>query len=179
MRTLILSIWILFLLGIPFYVFADGLPQPAYFLVPLIAVMVLLEHLRQGLLRLDAGHGKIMLVLVFFVMYTVVVPFFWYLWLGNPKMLFYPAFYVFDLILFWVVLSLHTEHGARFDALTEKSIVVAIVLQVALLFAVGTNNELRQSLFFNNPNQLGYYALLTNTALSSSMSARAFRRDGW
>jgi hypothetical protein len=97
--------------------------------------------------------------------------------LGNLQMLIYPAFYLFNLLLFWVVVSLRTLHGARFDVFTEKSIVLAIMLQLMLLILVGPKQGLRQSLFFNNPNQLGYYAMLANTVLfiiheRSGVSAR-------
>lgn len=164
-RSHLLFPWIAFLLGLPFYVFPDRFPQPAYLVIPIIAMILYFEHFRPGRLRFVSDDRQILISLVLFVLYTIIVPLIWFLWLGNAQMLFYPAFYLFNLLIFWVVLSLRAVHGGYFDVVTEKSIVVALVLQLVLLPLVGSQGELRQSLFFNNPNQLGYYALLSSTAI--------------
>lgn len=160
-----LLLWCGFLLGIPFYVFADGLPQPAYIVLPFIGLLILAGPYREGRLRFAFEYRQILVCLTLFVLYTVLVPLVWFLWLGQAPLLVFPAFYLFNLVVFWVALSLRAIHGAAFDVLTEKVMVLAIMLQVALLPVVWSTADLRQALFFNNPNQLGYYALLANTTL--------------
>lgn len=161
-RSLALWLWGFFLVGVPFYVFSDGVPQPAYLLVPIIAVAAIIGRRKSCAV---AEHRDLLLVLAMFVLYTFMVSFAWFEILGDIRMLAYPIYYAFNLGLFWLVLFLRAEFDGRFETFTAKAIVCSIALQVALIPVIGTSGLLRQALFFKNPNQLGYYAMLAATVI--------------
>ncbi len=160
-----LLLWALFLIGIPFYLFPAGFPQPAYFLLPLLVLSIFIKRGMSGLRYCYSGQVGLLLTLGLFVIYTLLVALAWFLWLGDVRLLSYPIYYIFNAILFWTALSLRQEHGDRFEVLTARALVLSISLQLLLLIILGVRGQIRQSLYFNNPNQLGYYALLTASVL--------------
>lgn len=160
-----LTLWALFLLGLPFYVFSSGAPQPAYVLVPFLAIPIALQHLSGRTRACLPGEREQLLSLVLFVLYAASVALVWFLLLGEARVLLYPSFYLFNLTLFWIVSVMRARFGVWFDSLTARTLVGGAVLQVALLLVIGAVENIRQSLFFNNPNQLGYYGLLVATVL--------------
>lgn len=176
--ALTLWMWGLFLLGVPFYVFANGMPQPAYLLVPPLVLVSLAGRPRSRSARSGSSQGELLLVLLLFVAYATLVSLAWFLWLGDAAVLPYPLYYAFNLALFWLALSLREEYQARFETFTARTIVVAIGVQVVLLGVAGGGGHLRQALFFNNPNQLGYFALLAASAVAV-LRERGAIRIGW
>jgi hypothetical protein len=157
--------WGLFLVGLPFYIFGDGMPQPAYLLIPVLVLTVGLKQIRDRSQGLSVGHSDILLTLGLFVLYTILVALAWYILEGDLLMLAYPAYYLFNFSLFWLGLAMRWRYGTWFDAVTGKAVVCSVVLQLLLLPTIGTAGLLRQSLYFKNPNQLGYYAMLAATVL--------------
>jgi hypothetical protein len=69
------------------------------------------------------------------------------------------VFYIYNVIVFVSVLFMHRRHGAHFLWFTGKLTLVSVLSQVALGL-VGFSGGARAELGFNNPNQLGYFALL-------------------
>lgn len=69
------------------------------------------------------------------------------------------AFYYYNLAVMALAAILYTRYRMDFLRVTIFSLIGVAILQVLLHFIFGTSDDLRGAMFFNNPNQLGYYAL--------------------
>src|SRR5262249_45907684 len=82
-------------------------------------------------------------------------------------------FYIYNLLFLLTFLVLYGLFRERLLRLTMHAMAAALFLQVLLSPVSIDRSELRQQLFFNDPNQLGYYAVLAATVFL--MGARFFR----
>lgn len=87
------------------------------------------------------------------VIWCVTTPF-------APRLLLYPAYYVFNGVVCWVVISMYSWLGQRFARWTILTVSLSIGLQLALVLLVESKHPTRATALFNNPNQLGYYLVL-------------------
>lgn len=155
-----LVMWAIYLFLTPFYVFKSGLPQPGdIFLIVLVPVA-----LRGWDGRLfNRGHAS-MKRLFWFTAWVCLVDYAWAAILGNfglfgvDTFILFPIYYVYNTLLFLVALVLYQRYGDTFLRLTLNVIYLTIFLLVGSSFLV--SGTARGSLFFNNPNQLGYYSVL-------------------
>jgi hypothetical protein len=153
--------WSMFITLIPFYVFDSGLPQPGDFFLLIAAPMALAGW--DG--RLPNGLRPPLKPLLWFVIYVAVVNYGWAVILGNWELhgkksfILFPVYYTFNAIVFLCVVVLFRRFGDRFLRVTVNSVFVAVGVQVAWSF-IFQHGRLREAMFFNNANQLGYYALL-------------------
>jgi len=155
-----LVMWAIYLFLIPFYVFKSGLPQPGdIFLVLLVPVA--LRGWDGRLFRRGLVAAK---PLIWFTSWVCMVDYAWAAILGNfglfgsDTFVLFPLYYVYNTLLFLVALVLFQRYGDAFLRLTMNIVYLTIFLLVgSSLLSVGS---MRGSLFFNNPNQLGYYVLL-------------------
>ena len=77
--------------------------------------------------------------------------------------IFYSFFYVHNLMLVWIVFYLYQKYQRLFLIYTALAITITLGIQVLLaVFYFGISLG-RSVMFFNNPNQLGYWALLVCT----------------
>jgi hypothetical protein len=157
-RAPVLFVWGLFLFSVPFYVAQSGVPQPSSLLIFVVVTMAL----RRWDGKLEKRTYSAFRVLVWFVLWVCVVDYGWSLatmkW-GLEDYVLYPMYYIYNLAIFLVASVLHRDYGDRFLRATISALSASLVLQVAASFVVSGENY-RGSVFFNNPNQLGYYALL-------------------
>ena len=70
-----------------------------------------------------------------------------------------PLYYAFNFGTLVLVVSLMKEFRERFVAICQAALASAIVLEFVALFLLPATNY-RALGTFNNPNQLGYWALL-------------------
>jgi len=140
----------------PFYVVSSGLPQPA----DAIAVGALLLMLMQRTPALESGAARMLGLGAFFVGWVTVVDMSWALILGRARIATIPLFYLYNLLLVFAVLKLAARFGPGFFACVAWAAVASVLVQVALS-AFGGATGRRQFLFFNNPNQLGYWSILS------------------
>ena len=156
LRQPALFIWSCYVLSIPFYILPAGLPQPGDALVLVLVPVVLLRW--KG--RLSAVSNEAFRALVFFTVWVCVVDLVWGLILWNfGKNVLFPFYYLYNLFIFLTVLVLYERHGESFLRLTVQLVYASIgLLVVASIFHRGAGS--RHALYFDNPNQLGYYALL-------------------
>jgi len=161
-----LVVWALYVALIPVYIIRSGLPQPGDFLILILVPMVLLRW--DGKLSYDVRRAFRALVL--FTIWVVVVDYTWMLLTQNfnpsgpDSFLLYPLYYVYNTLIFLVACILYLRHGDLFLRTTVFVVAGMAFLQAAasLFMQIGT----RSSLFFNNPNQLGFYALLAATLIA-------------
>jgi hypothetical protein len=161
-KDLRLSLWSLVILGFPFYVFDSGLPQPADWLVTLLLPLLL----RTWNGRLPPALVRPLKALILFMLYVLVVNVAWSLAMLtfslNTKegFLIAPSFYIFNGMLFFSFLLMFQRYGELLLWLTARLVLVSVMIQVVLAFTLGGSLP-RSTVMFNNPNQLGYFALLS------------------
>lgn len=166
---LFLGAWWLTMVSLPYYVFASGLPQPADFVLVGLATIPGAVALPQ-LLR---SAAKPIAAALAFTGVVVAVNIAWFALLGELDFIISTAFYVFNATVFAGVVSHGWRLGDRFARTTAHAMTVALGMQVLFSFAFPDRAlSGRLTLFFNNPNQLAYYALGAATVVTIIASVR-------
>lgn len=161
-----LWLWAVYLVAQPFYVFSKGLPQPADALALAIFFSIFLRDGVVAPARLGMSRS-----LVAFVGWVLLVSGFWIIALtlsrhsagDGLRTWHYPLFHVFNCVFFVGLIGLYRRYGPRALTWTFWGTMISLGVQVAAGLAIGANPHQRSTLFFENPNQLGYYALLSAT----------------
>ena len=166
-RDPLLVLWGLWILLDPIYVFNSGLPQPGDLLILLLAPLALARWNGRLSLR-SAGAVR---ALVWFVGYAIASAILWSVlegaWTIETKRGFAmaPIFYIFDAIVFLVVLVMYERYQVRFVTLTVRLILISVCFQFVMTFIYSRGGSLRMYGLFNSSNQLGYFAILTASIL--------------
>lgn len=159
----------------PFYLFESGTAQIADGVILLLFFICLVSGARP--ISETAGALRACIIFCIYVFFVTAV---WALILNDLSMLKTPVFYAFNTIIVFIILAL----SARFGEQAVKIILFAVVVSLAVQFALailfkysGVVGAARSIMFFNNPNQLGYWALLSASVfcvLSRSLKVRTF-----
>jgi hypothetical protein len=142
----------------PFYFVSSGKPQPGDFL----AMVLLGTILTVGTAQHQPRTTRLLFFASLFVAYAALVNMSWALLLGNVDLLWGPLFLAFNLALFCLCLLMADCYGERFFRYTLVAVGTSLILQ-ALLSQVAPTATRRQVIFFENPNQLGYWTLLSTS----------------
>jgi hypothetical protein len=145
-----------------FYVFPSGSPQPADILLLLAIVATLLLAWR----RLPS-EPILYLALATFVGWIVVVNIVWYFLDPDFVFLRKTSFYLYNSVVFLFVVTAGYHDWQRLKVVIWWSCVIALFAQLLYLeFLYVGSGKLRATGTFNNPNQLGYWALLVMACLA-------------
>lgn len=161
-----LLLWSLYILLFPVYIFKSGLPQPGDMLMLLLVPVVFLSG-RNSLFRDAIGPTRWVLL---FTGYVILVNLVWSVaqnaWSMNTKdgFMMTSTYYIYNVVFFLCALVLYTRYRERFLWLTLQVTLATVVLQVLISFVYSKGGS-RGSVLFNNPNQLGYYAVLSASIL--------------
>jgi hypothetical protein len=159
-----LGLWFLFLCSVPFYIGPSGLPQPGNaFLFALLPIAFAGWNR-----RLDARPTRVFRTLFLFVMWVWVVNYAWGVItddLLDGRYALTPLYYTFNALSVLVALVLAQRYRDGFLWVTVCATIVMAVFQV-VASGFYRGGALRTSLFFNNPNQLGYWSLLAATIVA-------------
>lgn len=157
-----LVLWSLVVLLFPFYLFGSGIPQVADWL----GLLLLAVLLRTWNGRLAPPLVKPLKSLILFILYVLVVNLVWSLVVlrfsisAKDGFLLAPTFYIFNGLLFFTFLLMFQRYGELLLWLTVRMVLASVFIQ--MFFALALHGGIgRSTVMFNNPNQLGYYALLT------------------
>jgi hypothetical protein len=169
LRDPALAVWALFVLMTPFYVFKSGLPQPGdILLLPLLPL-----SLAGWRGRLAPQLARPTQALVRFTIWVVLVDWGWAVILGNfglfgaDTFLLFPVYYVYNTLVFLIVCVMTQRYGARFIWLTLSVVLASVLLQVIATFVVHRGvHGVRGVGFFNSPNQLGFFALVSASIIA-------------
>jgi len=155
-----LILWMMFLLLGPFYVFGNGLPQPRDGMIIFVVPLAISEW--DG--AMERRQASILRSLFWFTLWIAFVNYGWatilWKWSRLIDFVIHPFFYIFNGLVFFSALLLARRWKERFLRLTFDVVLITIVAQVLASFVYKTTRY-RGILFFNQPNQLGYYALLS------------------
>ena len=154
-ETLLLSVFIILS---PFYFFRSGIPQIADFVGAAMIGFLLVKD--RFSFRLKTGNPLFFLLL--FVIWTIIVDLIWAMILGDLSIITFPIYYLYDFFLVYVLYVLY-KSGKDISFVIFKSVGYSLIIQTLLSTLVVDFSKFRQTLFFNNPNQLGYFAVCSLT----------------
>lgn len=160
-----LKAWSIYMMIFPFYVFPAGSVQPSDMF---IAVSIGGYMVMNGF-SLNVFFSPIRNKFVNFLVYLCLVNFLLFLFMMGKSSkgldwFIVNAFYIYNFLVFVFAFVLHQRYGREFLKATVYSLVLSGALQV-ILSPFGNTEDLRPVLFFTNPNQLGYYALIGLTII--------------
>lgn len=140
----------------PFYFFPSGMPQISDLIVMIMMYTVFVSEN----IRIHSGNQSLITWNILFVVYVFIVNGCWAVYLGGEaEFLLYSLYYLFN--FFVVLLTLHLYDLLKTGLLQILFTSILFSTTVQLLMLLGSNfSGIRQTLFFNNPNQLGYFGLL-------------------
>ena len=174
--AIVLLLWSLALLLSPVYVFKSGIPQPSDWLFILMLVCLFVFGRFQPGSRWDERAGRVLGGLGIFVVYSVFVNITWALILSGSRqgfesipisMLLSSSYYAFNLCVAAGVASMLRWLNTKFIICSVFVLVVSGIVQAIVAFQTGSINSdgERTTAFFENPNQLGYFAVLNASLL--------------
>ena len=170
--SLLLLLWVATLSIFPLYVFPPASVQVSDMLM---AVVILLVSLSRGY-PLPAGARSVVAAFVLFAWYVVLISIYRTMQTGSTDMMMFAAYYAFNVLRLVTILRLYARYRERFLRMTLYGLLGAALLLLAI--SVPAPLSLRRAeLSFNNPNQLGYFALLGVSivyVLTSTIKVRWF-----
>ncbi len=142
-----------FIMLFPFYLFSSGQPQISHIILVVIfgSVFILMFSKFINIVKQN-------IMFIIFLIYLMYVNISWLIITGSISFSIYTLFYVFNILLFYTTYLLYKEHFITSDNI-RNAIFFSLTLQFIFLLASGLNFNARNMLFFNNPNQLGYFAI--------------------
>ena len=166
MRDPALLLWSLYILLFPVYIFKSGVPQPGDLLVLLLAPAVFLS----GSNRLFPAAILPVRAMLLFTSYMLLVNLTWtvardaYTLSTKTGFLITPSYYIYNVVLFLIALVMYRRYRERFLWLSLQLTLISVTSQVLVSFVFSRGGS-RAEVLFNNPNQLGYFAVLSASIL--------------
>lgn len=157
-----LILWALYIVFSPFYVFKSGLPQPGDMLIIIVVPVTLYRW--DGRLRADAA--AVVRALFRFIAWVLLVNVGWAIVtlklgiIGPDNFLLFPIYYIYNGLVVLAALVLYRRFDTLFLRVTGYAVTVTVAVLCITAFIYGRSAS-RGTLFFENPNQLGYFALLS------------------
>jgi hypothetical protein len=173
-----LFVLFVYFLVAPFYVLPSAMPQPADLAILALGVLV---GIGTGFIP-AFRHFFSSYALLYFVSYVAAVSAYWAileqrLALGKGTILINPLFYAFNLVVFVAVVTLYVRFRATMLRAVTLAASTTLLVQFALALLHPATGSIRQEIFFNNPNQLGFFALLSVTIFA--IGAKWLRLPFW
>lgn len=157
---LFFSLYTLYFILKPFYLWDSGLPQISDVIMILLIVLYLIK--KRMVFQFDNHIKELILIAFIFVAYVTFTNIIWMLLLnGSSKFFTTSAFYIYNFLVVFILFSLYHDYRERIIEITYKSTLISVVIQMGIYLISGGFSGGRVTGSFNNPNQLGYYALLT------------------
>lgn len=143
--------WFLYLLLFPFHIFEEGSVQIADVLI-LIGIAFNLKSMFKVYF-----NNNLLKVFFYYTFYSLIVGIFYWILYQEPSFLKNPLnyMYCFTFILF---ISVQAQNK-NFNIITIISVFVSLLIQLITFLKFASNEELRILIYFNNPNQLGFWAI--------------------
>ena len=142
-----------FIMLFPFYLFSSGQPQISHIILVVIFGIVFILMFSKFIQSIKEN-----IMFIVFLIYILYVNTFWLIVTGSISFVIYTLFYIFNILLFYSTYLLYKEQFITSENI-RNGIFFSLVLQFIFLLASGLDFNSRNMLFFNNPNQLGYFAI--------------------
>lgn len=137
------------------YIFPSGLPQPSDVIMSLAFVFTFLQFLQYNRKIQNVKNPRGLLLLTIWI---TLVSFAWAIFYSSPDFLTEPLYWAYNLFLSFTLLQLLklNKNGQEIISLSMCAALFISTIGVAIGFEGGS---VRNSGFFNNPNQLAYFSL--------------------
>lgn len=158
-EKIILFLYAMYFIMNPFYLWSSGLPQIADFLL-IISMILYLFSLR---FKLSIGkHQKSLLMMgLLFVVWIILVNSVWMLKLQvTDRFILSTLFFIYNYMVFLYTMLLANKYSEYLVKIIYAAVIISLIIQLIMYFSQGGFTGGRQTGSYNNPNQLGYYALL-------------------
>lgn len=160
----------------PFYFWRSGIPQISDFVMVLALVIYIIGNNYGVWFSKETRNFSIINCL--FVSYIFIVNGIWdVVYHGEIGFFQVSMFYLYNSVTCLMIVSLCFKYRAHVFKVIFYAVLLSVFLQVLLVPTIGARVGIRTIGFFNNPNQLGYYSLLS-CALLLFMSDR-LRVNHW
>lgn len=158
-RTVLILVGLYFVMK-PFYLWRSGLPQISDFL---IFFSFLLFSLKRGFVLQYPRYSRTLFkVSMFFLFYVVLVNVVWFVILDfDTDFLQVALFFAFNISVLLYFNILYNRYGEILMRVVYRGALASALIQGSMFLAMGGFQGGRNIGTFNNPNQLGYYGLLT------------------
>ncbi len=149
----------------PFYLFSSGLPQISDMFLILSTVVLLLKE--RGRLRIPNRYSLWLMIFIATLVFQFFVQAVWWTKTQDNRMMLYVAYYVFNFIASILCIYIGSRIGTEKLKLSLcKGCFFSIIVAAIGIITQSRYHGIRSVGFFNNPNQLGYYALLVMTIIA-------------
>jgi hypothetical protein len=152
--------WAFYILLAPIYIFGSGLPQPADYIIALIAPLSAILYLFNQKIIFNRVFSCLCLVAALFFSINII-NFYYY---RDSLFLYGGVYYVFNALVFSATVILFKSNPEKMVSIGRKIILITIFYQIFHIFLI-EGDVTRQEGTFNNPNQLGYWSLLSTCYL--------------
>lgn len=157
--------WLLGIFSFPFYLFGSGGAQISTVFLFIAAIGSIGRARKHRMLTTFRGAEVATKWFFYFSAYAFFVQVAWMVILVDASVLIFVFFYAFNLLIFFGIIA-ESRVNATFPKLVIEAFAYSVLLQIALSMVVPAGAGLRETLFFNNPNQLGYFSLLAAAILT-------------
>jgi len=170
MYNFLLIIICCYILLSPIYLLPSGLPQPADVVVAFGAFVFLFSEKIKFVIKIPVVIYLFRLILLITII-NFSYWFYFYVIKGiENRMFFVPLFYIFNGIFFLMfIATLYKDGLLRKKFINIIGLMILLTLSIQFYLAligfqyVRDEETSRATIFFNNPNQLGYFSLLMLT----------------
>lgn len=149
----------------PLYLFSSGLPQISDMFLIAAALGLLLKE--RGRIRIPYAYMQWVTIFLVTLVFQALVQSVWWVKTKDNRMLLYAAYYLFNFIASIVCIYIGNAVGTeRLKYALCKGCFFSIIVAAIGIVTQNRYHGIRSVGFFNNPNQLGYYALLVLTVIA-------------
>src|SRR5699024_5363944 len=158
MKKYIYSLITLYCIISPFYFLSSGYPQIADFILIIAFLLFIFSY------RIIVNKVTVLLIVILFLI--TIINLVYSIIFSSTDFFISSIYYYFNFMLVLMVLSIYFKDGLEILKKIYKGISISLIVQVLVSLIFLNITVSRQTLFFNNPNQLGYYALLSFSILT-------------
>src|SRR5699024_848777 len=104
--------------------------------------------------------SNLTVVSIILLAYIIIINCIWFINVNYEiSLLFNNLFYIFNISIMLLIIFISKNNINKLLVTLYYVIITSVFLQLLLYLFLGGNN-IRETIFFNNPNQLAYYSLL-------------------
>ncbi len=148
----------------PLYLFSSGLPQISdMFLIAAALYMLMRERWK---ILIPNEYSTWIYTFILTLIFQIIIQAVWWMKTSENQMLLIAMYYIFNFIASLLCIYIGKNIGPEKLKLAICKGCFYSIAVTAVGFVVRSGSGIRATGFFNNPNQLGYYALLVVTIIA-------------
>ena len=153
--------WLFYIVFAPLYIFKSGLPQPADFIIFITSGLAITFFL----LKRRIIFNRVFAILLIMVGLIVSINLLYSAFLSDVVFYYSTLYYIFNVMVFGATIILFKTDPEKMVTYARYGVIASVGWELVWTFLFDSNSMFRQTGSFNNPNQLGYWALLSSSYL--------------